>query len=436
MARGNQAIDGMVCRPVISEPIAARSTAPPGHREARAPCRSRAASGEADDGPPHGGGHRPPRSCPLVERRRRSGAAPSTGRRAARSSGFQPLHTTSCQSGEADARRPPSFGQAARPQPRGPACGARRLGVSSASSPVERRTPGAGPRARRRACQRRPWRATSSRSRSVTSAASAATSGDSMRRGRGMSTSNSRHPARPAGEQHDAVGQAGRLAHVVGDEEHGHAGLRPRPARARRGGGRGSWRRARRRARPSAARRRPGRGPGPGRPAGACRPTARGAAGRPKSPRCTARAARLPGLPALRAGRRRAGAGPARRCRPPSATGTAPPPGTSAPARPSTSTVPGVGCSRPASRLSSVVLPQPDAPTRHTNSPAAMVRSTPSSATVPLRNTFPTPLSCARSPAEEATTGVVVSRIAVTGLPLRRIVCRPGGSGRPVSRQC
>ena len=53
-----------------------------------------------------------------------------------------------------------------------------------------------------------------------------------------------------------------------------------------------------------------------------------------------------------------------------SATGTAPTPGTSAPAvpldvdrrRPS-------GVSSPATRLSSVVLPQPDAPTRQTNSP-------------------------------------------------------------------
>ena len=34
-----------------------------------------------------------------------------------------------------------------------------------------------------------------------------------------------------------------------------------------------------------------------------------------------------------------------------------------------TSTVPGVGWSRPATRLSSVLLPQPDAPSRQTNSP-------------------------------------------------------------------
>ena len=38
-----------------------------------------------------------------------------------------------------------------------------------------------------------------------------------------------RHPARPAGEQHDAVGQAGRLPHVVGDEHDRGPGALPDP---------------------------------------------------------------------------------------------------------------------------------------------------------------------------------------------------------------
>src|SRR5205823_13148193 len=36
-----------------------------------------------------------------------------------------------------------------------------------------------------------------------------------------------RHPAGPAREQDDAVGQAGRLPHVVGDEHHGGTGALP-----------------------------------------------------------------------------------------------------------------------------------------------------------------------------------------------------------------
>ena len=41
------------------------------------------------------------------------------------------------------------------------------------------------------------------------------------------------------------------------------------------------------------------------------------------------------------------------------------------PVRPSTSTVPDVGLSSPASRFSRVDLPHPEAPIRQTNSPAA-----------------------------------------------------------------
>ena len=74
-------------------------------------------------------------------------------------------------------------------------------------------------------------------------------------------------------------------------------------------------------------------------------------------------------------------AGPARRCGPPSATGTARVPGTSA--RPCGRRCPpgprsaGPG---PATRFSSVLLPQPDAPMMQTNSPSSTVSETWSSA--------------------------------------------------------
>ena len=47
---------------------------------------------------------------------------------------------------------------------------------------------------------------------------------------------------------------------------------------------------------------------------------------------------------------------------------------------PAMTTVPSVGSSNPAIRRSSVVLPQPDGPSREKNSPSRMVASTPLSA--------------------------------------------------------
>ncbi len=55
-------------------------------------------------------------------------------------------------------------------------------------------------------------------------------------------------------------------------------------------------------------------------------------------------------------------------------TSPAPLPGTGA--EPAVRTVPAVGCSNPAISRSSVLLPQPDAPTSTRNSPAGTVRST------------------------------------------------------------
>src|SRR6201999_4561766 len=53
--------------------------------------------------------------------------------------------------------------------------------------------------------------------------------------------------------------------------------------------------------------------------------------------------------------------------------------------RPPVETVPEVGASSPATNDSSVLLPHPDAPIRHTNSPGATDSDTPSSATTWLR---------------------------------------------------
>ena len=54
------------------------------------------------------------------------------------------------------------------------------------------------------------------------------------------------------------------------------------------------------------------------------------------------------------------------------------------------------GAPRPAISRSAVDLPQPDGPSRETNSPRAIARSRPSSATVPLANCLATPESATR----------------------------------------
>src|SRR3569832_1909787 len=62
---------------------------------------------------------------------------------------------------------------------------------------------------------------------------------------------------------------------------------------------------------------------------------------------------------------------------------------------PSSATRPRVGTSRPPSRCSSVLLPDPEAPTMATDSPAFTSKSTSSStctSTLPCRKVLPTPL--------------------------------------------
>src|SRR6266513_6107256 len=53
-------------------------------------------------------------------------------------------------------------------------------------------------------------------------------------------------------------------------------------------------------------------------------------------------------------------------------------------------TAPSVTSSRPPMQRRSVVLPQPDGPTRTTNSPSSIVRSTPSTARTPFGKTLTT----------------------------------------------
>ena len=83
--------------------------------------------------------------------------------------------------------------------------------------------------------QRWPWRATSSRRRAVTSPVRARDVGRlDAARPVDVDHELGRHPPGPAGQQHDPVGQARRLAHVVGDEQDRRAASRARCAPARR----------------------------------------------------------------------------------------------------------------------------------------------------------------------------------------------------------
>ena len=217
--------------------------------------------------------------------------------------------------------------------------------------------------------QPRAWASTSSRSWSVTVAASVATSGESIRRGRSIGTSKLA-VTRPGPRRHDddAIAEPGRLADVVGHEQHGQppvADVGVELVVERVAGHRVE---------------------------GAERLVHQQHVGllgqRPGQRAALAHAARQLVRSLLGEGtevhRLDAAASPARRR---SALGT---PasfigsstlactvshGNSADSwnisavAPSTSTVPDVGASRPATRLRIVDLPHPDAPMRHTNSP-------------------------------------------------------------------
>ena len=155
----------------------------------------------------------------------------ATGRRRRRparagSSLFQPLRWTSCQMASTIAIAS-SLGHAAAQifRPRPPA-ESRTCGISRRSSPASaaasESAAAAGPWLR---CQL-PWRTISSRSRSVIVAASPATSGESIRRGRRIGHRELvDDPARAAAEHDHPVAEPDRLAHVVRDEQHGEPAL-------------------------------------------------------------------------------------------------------------------------------------------------------------------------------------------------------------------
>ena len=203
-----------------------------------------------------------------------------------------------------------------------------------------------------------------------------------MRRGRWMSTSNSCDDAAGAArQQHDPVAEADGLAHVVGDEHDREAGLLPQPLElvveevaghgvegaeglvhqqdvgvlGQRPGQRDPLAHAARQLVGPLARRSPPR----------CTMSSsslarswRSALGTPRSRRASSTLPRTVSQ-GNSADSWNMSAGRGRRRRP----------------------CPAVGWSSPASRLSSVLLPQPEAPTRQTNSPGATSREMRSRAT-------------------------------------------------------
>src|ERR1700681_288433 len=86
--------------------------------------------------------------------------------------------------------------------------------------------------------------------------------------------------------------------------------------------------------------------------------------------------------------------------------------------RPAMLIVPALGCSRPATQRSVVVLPQPEGPSSATISPAATVKLTSSTAGLPVAKTL-----CSRSTRNSADICQALLPIAVGLVPL----LHPGG---------
>ena len=207
-------------------------------------------------------------------------------------------------------------------------------------------------------------------------------------RGRGRLTLQLADDAAGPRRHHDhAVAEEHRLVDRVGDQHHGLAGWRARCAAARRSSSRGSARRARRTARPSAGASDRATARGRWRRAAACRRTAR-----------TDTCSRSPAIRRCEAGRAPAVSRPPMLC-PPTRSGSVTfcqtvshgssvacwnttPTSAVGPSMvvPASENVPASARSRPASRRSSVLLPQPDGPTRQTNSPSSTAMSRWSSA--------------------------------------------------------
>ena len=183
IASGNQAIEGMVWSPVISEPIAERMTA---NCATRIPIRTPMTTASPNPQIPRRSVVQT--ACHVSAWPRSEATRAKTSNGPGRTqTGCQADQTTSCHSATAMASAI-SFGQVAA-QARRPIDDAGSRGASRASSPATsnaRVMSGTGSLA-----PPPPWRATSSRRRVVIRPASADTSGSSIRRGRGMSTANS-----------------------------------------------------------------------------------------------------------------------------------------------------------------------------------------------------------------------------------------------------
>ncbi len=223
IASGNQAIDGMVCSPVISEPNAARSTRTARHERAEhGPDHER--EREADDGPAQ-------RGAPTAGHERRRSRSTSSSNTVAGPgstySGFQPLHTTSCQMNSAMRDGAPASATA-------PTTAAREPAAASASAPARARRGRPAPRRAAgcgRLCESNSAMAAHLLPQPVGDRGGQL--GDLGRVDAAGPVDVDRelvdHPAGPARQQHDAVAEADRLADVVGDEQHGEAALAPDP---------------------------------------------------------------------------------------------------------------------------------------------------------------------------------------------------------------
>ena len=182
--------------------------------------------GEADDGPPHRDEHRLARTCrrraqlATARRSTATGAGQHVLRLPARPDDELPDEQGRCRRPRAWARSPTRAAGHARRR----SAARRDRGRPVASRPAS----SASSRASRSA-QASAWRRTSSRSRSVIVGGQLGRPRATRSGGAGRCRRRTRPTTRPGRlvEQHDAVGEPGRLPHVVGHEQHGEVALAP-----------------------------------------------------------------------------------------------------------------------------------------------------------------------------------------------------------------
>src|SRR3954452_19736579 len=218
IASGNHAIDGMVCRPVMSDPMAARRMA---NRATSAPTTTPITIASAKPTTPRRSVIAIAFQSATVRTSSHSRASTSTGLGRTKTD-FQPVQTTSCQKARTMTTAS-TFGQVAL-HPRRTADSRRAVGASSASSPAtsaERGVSCVTLPAMTRALPPEPRGHRAGQRRHVGILDPA--------RARDVDAELLGHAAGSRGEQHDPVAEARRLAHVVGDEQDGLAGGLPDP---------------------------------------------------------------------------------------------------------------------------------------------------------------------------------------------------------------